>query len=275
MPDPACSLLSPPPLRSVAWLRDGIILLCALTLAGWLLARGAEDLGYHWQWYQVPRHFGTFTDAGFAPGPLLLGLGTTLRITAAGLVLALAFGLSSALLALSRSVVGRGLARAYVEAIRNTPLLIQLFFVYFVLAPIFGMGATTAAVLALSLFEGAYASEIIRAGILAIPTGQWEAAESLGLTRRQAYRHVILPQAVRRILPPLASLAVSLVKDSALASTIAIPELAMQAQVIVSRTFLAFEIWFSVALVYLAFTSMLALLVNRLEIILRPAYDST
>ena len=201
----------------------------------------------------------------FSPGPLLRGLGVTVQITALSLVLCLAVGLSTALLRLSSSWAGRALARCYLEAIRNTPLLIQIFFTYFVLAPLTGLSSFGSAVLALSLFEGAYASEIIRGGIVSIPRGQWEAAASLGLTRIQAYRAVILPQALRRVLPPLAGQAVSLVKDSALVSTIAVYDLTLRGQLIVADTFQTFEVWFTVAGVYLALTLALSLAAGRLE----------
>jgi len=231
----------------------------------WLVLRGAQEMGYHWQWYRVPRYIFSLDAGGFRPGPLLQGLGVTLRITALGLVLATALGLLTALMRLSNSFAARLLARGYLELIRNTPLLIQIFFLYFVLAPILEMEAFTAAVAALSLFEGAYASEIFRAGIVSIPRGQWEVAYSSGLTPWHTYRRVILPQAVRRMLPPLAGQAVNLVKDSALVSTIAIYDLTMQGQAIVARTFLAFEVWFTVAGIYLVVTLSLSWLVHQLE----------
>jgi polar amino acid transport system permease protein len=156
-------------------------------------------------------------------------------------------------------------ARGYLELVRNTPLLVQLFFIYFVLSPIFEISAFASAVLTLSLFEGAYASEIFRAGILSIHRNQWEAAFSLGLGTWRTYRLVILPQAVRRILPPLTSQAVSLVKDSALVSTIAIYDLTMQGQAIIAETYLVFEIWFTVAAIYLGVTLALSFSVALLE----------
>lgn len=171
----------------------------------------------------------------------------------------------TALLRLSLSPVGRGLAFGYLELVRNTPLLIQIFLIYFVFAPILDIERFAAAVLALSLFEGAYASEIIRAGILAIPRGQWEAGASLGMTRGQNYRHIVLPQALRQMAPPLTSQGISLIKDSALVSTIAIYDLTMQGQQIVAETFLTFEIWFTVAALYLALTLSLSALVKLLE----------
>jgi polar amino acid transport system permease protein len=161
--------------------------------------------------------------------------------------------------------VSRMIARVYLELIRNTPLLVQLFFIYFVIAPILDLSRFTSAVLALSLFEGAYASEVFRAGIVSIHKGQWEAAHSLGLRTFDTYRWIILPQAVRRVLPPLTGQAVSLVKDSALVSTIAVYDLAMRGREIISETFLAFEIWFTIAAIYLVLTVGLSIAVGRVE----------
>jgi len=117
----------------------------------------------------------------------------------------------------------------------------------------------------LSLFEGSYAAEIIRSGIVSLPRGQWEASYSLGLGSFDTYRSVILPQAIRRVLPPLAGQAVSLIKDSSLVSTIAIYDLTMQGQKIVAETFLAFEVWFTVAAIYLVITFGLSMAVRTME----------
>jgi polar amino acid transport system permease protein len=231
----------------------------------WFMVRGTTDLGYNWQWYRVPRYLFSFENGSLVPGPLLSGLLVTLRITAISLLLAFVFGLTTALLRLSSSFLARVVARGYLELIRNTPLLVQLFFIYFVLGPVLDIDRFTSAVLALSLFEGAYASEIFRAGIVSIHRGQWEAAYSLGLGSMHTYRYVILPQAVRQILPPLASQAISLIKDSALVSTIAIYDLTMRGQAIISETFLTFEIWFTVAAIYLIVTVLLSFLVNFME----------
>jgi polar amino acid transport system permease protein len=256
--------MRPRPL-SLAALRDILCFVLSGAVLIWLVMRGAEQLGYSWHWRQIPRFLFTFGDSGFIPGPLLKGMGVTLEITAISLVLAGAIGLATALLRLSDSFVGHWLARIYLEAIRNTPLLVQIFFLYFVMAPIFDLGRTATAILALSLFEGAYASEIFRAGIQSIGRGQWEACASLGLSRAQAYRHVILPQALRRVLPPLTSQAVSLIKDSALVSTIAVYDLTMEGRAIIADTFLTFEIWFVVAAIYLALTLSLSAVAHTLE----------
>lgn len=238
-----------------------------LVVAGltWLAGTGTSKLGYHWQWYRIPQYIFSYEDGKWLAGPLLDGLIVTFEITALGLVLAFAFGLISALCRLSDSYLARLIARAYLEMIRNTPLLVQLFFMYFVMAPIFDLSRFASAVLALSLFEGAYASEIFRAGIVSIHKGQWEAAQGLGLSPFHTYRLVILPQAIRRILPPLTSQAISLVKDSALVSTIAVYDLTMRGREIISETFLAFEIWFTIAAIYLVVTVSLSLVVSRME----------
>ena len=232
------------------------ILVAALVI--WLARESIGALDYHWQWYRIADFLVIRESGGWRPGVLLKGLGVTFQIVFWSMALAFLFGLAAALLRLSPSLVGRGIARVYLETVRNTPLLTQIFFLYFVVAPIFGLGRFPTAVLALSLFEGAYASEILRAGILSVDRGQWEASHSLGFSRLQAYRWIILPQAIRHILPPLTSQAVSLVKDSALVSTIAILDLTMQGQMIVAETFLTFEIWFTVAAIYLAVTLSLS-----------------
>ena len=231
----------------------------------WLIGRGTEKLGYNWQWYQIPKYIFQYQDGQFRFGPLIAGLMVTFRITAWSLVLAMIFGLVTALMRLSDSFIARIVARGYLELIRNTPLLVQIFFIYFVLAPIFGLSRFLAAVLALSLFEGAYVSEIFRAGIVSIHRGQWEAAYSLGLNAYHQYRYIVLPQAIRRILPPLTSQAISLIKDSALVSTIAVYDLTMEGRSIIADTFLTFEIWFTVAAIYLIITVVLSLVVSIME----------
>jgi polar amino acid transport system permease protein len=231
----------------------------------WITGTGTAKLGYNWQWYRVPQYLLTHEDGQWITGPLIDGLMVTFEITAASLVLAFIFGLTSALGRLSDSYVARIVSRFYLELIRNTPLLVQLFFIYFVVAPIFDLSRFVSAVLALSLFEGAYASEIFRAGIVSIHKGQWEAAHSLGLSTLDTYRRIILPQALRRILPPLTSQAISLVKDSALVSTIAVYDLTMRGREIISETFLAFEIWFTIAAIYLVITVCLSLVVSWME----------
>ncbi|MEJ2134995.1 MAG: amino acid ABC transporter permease [Desulfofustis sp.] len=244
---------------------DILQFICLLLVLAYLFSRGLENLGYNWQWYQVPPFILESTAEGLKAGPLLFGLGITLKISAISLILAFLIGLLTAVLRLSDLVMGRVIARCYLEVVRNTPLLIQIFFIYFVLGPVLGLDRFPAAILALSLFEGAYASEIFRSGIVSVDRGQIEAAASLGLSRYQIFRLIVLPQAIRTILPPLTSQAISLIKDSALVSTIAIYDLTMQAQALISETFLTFEIWFTVAILYLVITITLSFLVAFLE----------
>lgn len=231
----------------------------------WIITIGSQQLGYNWQWYRIPAFFGQFNDGVFSPGPLLLGLGVTIQITFISLIFMIIIGMTTALLRMSHSWVGKGVARIYMELIRNSPLLIQIFFIYFVIAPILDISGFWSAIIALSLFEGSYASEIFRAGIVSIEKGQWEAAQSLGMKPYAMYRHIILPQAVRRMLPPLTNQAVSLVKDSALVSTVAILDLTQRGRMIDAETFLTFEIWFTVAAIYLLITLSLSMVVNTME----------
>ena len=234
-------------------------------LAGFLTVEGGRSMGYNWQWYRVPPFLYRVVDGEIIWGPLMRGLMVTLEISALGLVLTAIIGLTAALLRLSHSIVGRCLARGYLEAIRNTPLLVQLYLFYFVIAPILGIDRFWTGVLCLSVFEGSFATEIIRAGIQAIPSGQWEAAASLGLSRYATMRRVILPQALRLILPPMTGLAVSLVKHSAIVSVIAIFDLTNEARNVIADTFMTFEIWLTTAAIYLVITISLSLLVGRLE----------
>jgi polar amino acid transport system permease protein len=234
-------------------------------LAGFLIVEGGRSMGYNWQWYRVPPFLYRVVDGEIIWGPLMRGLMVTLEISALGLVLTAIIGLTAALLRLSHSIVGRCLARGYLEAIRNTPLLVQLYLFYFVIAPILGIDRFWTGVLCLSVFEGSFATEIIRAGIQAIPSGQWEAAASLGLSRYATMRRVILPQALRLILPPMTGLAVSLVKHSAIVSVIAIFDLTNEARNVIADTFMTFEIWLTTAAIYLVITISLSLLVGQLE----------
>jgi polar amino acid transport system permease protein len=202
---------------------------------------------------------------GYAPGPLLIGLWMTLKISALALVFALALGLVAGLGRVASNPAARNLASTYVEIIRGTPLLVQIFIMYFFIGTVLELSPFTAGVAALAVFTGAYVAEIVRAGIEAVPRGQMEAARSLGMGYATAMRHVILPQALRKTLPPLAGQFINLIKDSALVSVIAITDLTKAGREIVSSTFTPFEVWFTVALMYLVLTGALSWLVQRLE----------
>ncbi len=232
---------------------------------GWLVLRGAQGMGYNWQWFRVPRYLWRVIDGQVIWGPLTKGLLVTLQISAIAMVLSLVIGLTVALLRLSPSFVGRGIARVYLEVIRNTPLLVQVLIFYFIIAQILGISRFWAGVLCLAVYEGAFAAEIIRGGIVAVRRGQWEAARALGLRPFDVYRDVVLPQAVPLMLPPLAGVLVNLVKHSAIVSVIAVFDLTTEGRTIVADTFMAFEIWLTVAGLYLLITLTLSLLVLGLE----------
>ncbi|PSU35985.1 amino acid ABC transporter permease [Photobacterium lutimaris] len=224
----------------------------------WLLDTGADAMNYRWQWYRIPQYLWFVEDGQWFPAELLEGLTVTLNISAVSLFFTLAIGLITALLRLSNSVVGRGIARVYIELIRNTPLLVQIYLLYFVFGPVLGLERFTTAVLALSLFQGAYTAEIFRAGLTNIERGQFEASDSLGLSTIDSYRFIILPQVIKRILPPLTNEAVSLVKNSSIVSVMAIFDLTTEGRNIVADTAMPFEVWFTVAGIYLVVTLTLS-----------------
>ncbi|HIF9214011.1 TPA: amino acid ABC transporter permease [Photobacterium damselae] len=229
-----------------------------IAILGWILSSGADAMNYRWQWHQIPQYLFVHEDGEWYRGELIDGLLITLKISAVSLIFTLGLGLITALLRLSDSIIGRALARGYIELIRNTPLLVQIYILYFVLGPILDLERFTTAVLALSLFQGAYTAEIFRAGLNAIPKGQFEAAASLGLSQWQMYRFVILPQVIKRILPPLTNETVSLVKNSSIVSIMAIFDLTTEGRNIVAETAMPFEVWFTVAAIYLCVTLLLS-----------------
>lgn len=226
---------------------------------------GAQNMGYNWQWHRVPQFLWTFTDDGIEMGEMFYGLGVTIQLSLTAFALATAIGLLIALLRLSGLVVGSAVAIAFLEFIRNIPLLVLLYLFYYVLGPIFGLDRYIASVLTLAVFHSALISEILRAGINAVAVGQWEAAKSIGMTTGQTYRYIILPQSVRFMLPPMTGEVVHLIKSSAIVSVIAVAELTTIGRNIISDTFMSFEIWFTVALVYMAVTLILSVGVSFLE----------
>lgn len=209
---------------------------------------------YSWQWARVWRYLGVFTDQGFKAGSLLKGLELTLLIAFYSLFLAFIIGISLAFMHLSCSPVLGLFSRSTISIIRNTPLLIQLFLCYFVISPVLHLSPFLTAIFCLALFEGVYVAEIIRSGIITIPQTQWEASFSLGMNTRRTLQYVIMPQVFRNIMPSLAGQLISLIKDTSLVSTIAVADLTLEARNVIAETYLSFEIWIVVAIIYFVLT---------------------
>jgi His/Glu/Gln/Arg/opine family amino acid ABC transporter permease subunit len=197
---------------------------------------------------------------------LLGGAAMTVEVTVGALAFALVAGLVVALLRMSRWRVVRVLAGVYVELIRGTPALAQLFIIYFGL-PDLGVSPkpVTAAIIGLGINGAAYLAEIYRAGIEAIHKGQIEAALSLGMTPRRAMQYIILPQALRLMLPPITNFSILLLKDTALVSVIAAPEIMFFARNLVTETYQSMHVYLLAAVIYLCMTIPLSRLVARLE----------
>jgi polar amino acid transport system permease protein len=197
---------------------------------------------------------------------LLVAAGQTLRMTLFAYVLGAVAGLLIALGGFSRRRGLPGLCRIYIEFIRGTPTLTQLFLIYFGLASVnIVIPGFEAAVVALGLHYAAYMAEIYRSGIAAVDRGQHEAAQGIGMTRAQTMRYIILPQSVRVVLPPMANSAISLLKDTSVASLIAAPELMMRANDITSEYYMPMQVYLITGAMYFIMAYPLSLGVRRLE----------
>ena len=200
--------------------------------------------------------------------PLLLaGAGVTIEITAIAVGLGFIFGLITSVCRLSGVKILQVIAVCYVNIIRGTPMLVQIFLIYFALPMVIGerINPFVAAVTACSINSGAYVSEIFRAGIQSVDKGQMEAGRSLGLSWMQTMRYVILPQAFKHVIPPLGNEFISMTKETSLVSVIGFEELTRRGQLIIAKTYGSFEIWLTVAAIYLVMTLTIARLVSYLE----------
>ena len=198
---------------------------------------------------------------------LLVGAGVTIKITALSVALGVVIGLFVGIARISRIKILRVLAAIYVDFFRGTPLLVQIFLVYFALPVITGQRVDpfVAAIGSCGINSGAYVAEIFRAGIQSIDKGQMEAGRSLGMTWVQTMRYIIVPQAFKRVIPPLGNEFIALLKDSSLVSVIGFEELTRRGQLIIAKTYGSLEIWISVAVIYLAMTLTISRFVAYLE----------
>lgn len=200
--------------------------------------------------------------------PLLIaGAGVTIEITAISVGLGFILGLVVSVCRLSGWKILKAVAVCYVNILRGTPLLVQIFLIYFALPMLIGqrINPFLAAVAACSINSGAYVSEIFRAGIQAVDRGQMEAGRSLGLSWMQTMWYIILPQAFRKVIPPLGNEFISMTKETSLVSGIGFEELTRRGQLIIAKTYGSFEIWLTVAAIYLVMTLSIAQLVSYLE----------
>jgi arginine/lysine/histidine/glutamine transport system substrate-binding/permease protein len=211
-------------------------------------------------------------DLGQLAQNLLKGAGITLLLTVLSFSFGLIGGTGLAMVLQAPWPLAHRLCRVYIDFFRGTPMLVQLFLIYFGLPALiqsldiaFTIERLPAAVTALSLNVAAYLAEVLRSGIESIDRGQWEAADALGFSPLERMRFVIAPQAIRRVLPPLANEFITLIKDTSLAAVIGFDELFRQGQLMVATTYRAFEIYIAVALVYLVMTTSASLLFKRLE----------
>jgi polar amino acid transport system permease protein len=265
-----------------------VVLLALLAGAVVALGPGLVRLGgYQWNWAVIGRYMIRYDQAAgrWRPNVLLNGFLTTIRLSVWSAVLAIAIGLVMGVLATRRRLLARLVTRTYVEFARNTPPLVLVFLFYYFLGEqiiailglerwIAGLGPTgtrlvtilaapprqlpafVSAVATLGIFEGAYLTEIVRAGIQSVPRGQWEAGYALGFSSMDRYRYVVLPQAWRVVLPATVGQFISIIKDSSIVAVISIPELTFQGLEVMAGTYRTFEIWITIALMYFLLSSV-------------------
>jgi len=219
---------------------------------------------YGWGWFVV--------NPGTAQGRnnldfLIGGLWNTILVSLCAMALSVAIGLAIGVMSMTKSKITRGIARVYVEAFRSVPILVMLLWVFYGLPVLIGLrlDVFSAAVLALALCDSAFEAEIFRGGIQSIERGQHEAADSIGLTWRQKMRFIIMPQAIRRILPPLGNQFVYVTKMSSLASVIGLGELTRQANELVVTLYRPLEIYTILVVEYMGLILVISWAVRRLE----------
>ena len=275
------------------WL-DAVLIALILAAVVFIVHRVGVEMRYRWQWPVILEYLVRVDGAHWTAGTLMQGFLTTVKLSLWAMVLATLLGTLMGLFRVSRGLFYRLIAGSYVETVRNLPPLVLVFIVYFfvgerimtllgvehfvrsaspeaqrflalLFAPPARLSGFLAGLATLVLYEAAYITEIVRAGIQSIEKGQWEAAHALGLSRWQQLRYVILPQALQRILPALAGQLISTIKDSAIVSVISIPELTFRGLELMSATYLTFEVWITITALYFLLTFACSLGVKRLE----------
>ena len=210
---------------------------------------------YQYDWSVITNNMDVFIDGALK----------TLEISALALLFSIPIGIIIGLGRISRNKFLQVVSTIYIELMRGIPLLVLLIWIFFVLGRFLNLGAYWSAIIGLALFSAAFIAEIVRAGVQAVPKGQMEAARSAGMTHVQAMRYVVLPQAFRKVLPPLSSQFIILIKDSSLVSVVSATDLTLNAKNLVATTFRGLEIWTFVALIYLVMTLTLSLVIRAVE----------
>ncbi|WP_462324646.1 amino acid ABC transporter permease [Desulfoplanes sp.] len=279
---------------------DLIILVLLIGGAVWLYHQAGTNLDYTWDWSVIPQYLFRYDEeqGRWVSNILIQGLVTTMRLSIWSTILATLIGTCMGFMRISQHRVRRWLGGTYVSLSRNLPPLVLVFIFYFFIGeqimPLLGIGncvdncppmitsilewffgptaqlaSFLTAVITLGIYEGAYITEIVRSGINSVERGQWEAGSALGFGWWGTMRSIILPQAVRMVLPPLAGQFISTIKDSAIVSVISIQELTFQGMELMAATYLTFEVWITITLMYFALTFGCSLLARRLELALR------
>ncbi len=278
---------------------DAVLVALIAAGAGYVAWRVHAQGGRAWEWEVLGQYL--LREDG-RPGLLLQGLFTTIRLTCWSAIIALVLGTLAGLARTSQSLYLRLMGGTYVELCRNLPPLVLVFLCYFFLAdqiaPTIGLqdslrtapdsvravagilfgrmdqvDAFVTAAITLGLYEGAYVAEIVRGGIRSVDAGQWEAGRAQGFTRFGLMVWIIMPQAVRNMIPPLAGQIISTIKDSAIVSVISIQELTFQGMQLMATTYLTMEVWTCVALLYFVLTFSCSMAAARLEFRLRRRYS--
>ncbi|NKC13297.1 MAG: ABC transporter permease subunit [Gammaproteobacteria bacterium] len=284
------------PVSALARAIDVTVIISAIALIAYLVHRIDTVMVYEWHWAFLPEYILRWDEEqqAYAPNLLLNGLAMTFRLALWSMLIASIIGVVMGIMRTASGLFPRMISRLFVELVRNMPPVVFIFVFYFFissqLVPLFGIDELSvkasprtlaileillgpkelfsniiSGIICLALFEAAYITEIVRAGIKSIDRGQFEAGQSLGLSSIQVLRWVVLPQAIQRVIPPLAGQFITLIKDSSIVSLISIQELTFLAQEVAYSTQYVFEIWLFVAAVYFCICYALALIFGFLE----------
>ncbi len=276
---------------------DIVVTATFLLFFGYVIYRVSVDLNYRWDWGVIPNYLLRWDEekGRFVSNILLDGFLTTIRLSIWSILFATIIGVAMGILRTRKRLFFRLLGRSYVELIRNIPPLVLVFIFYFFVSDqlmmLFGVDefirsrtgftsqllsvavappelftAFVSGVLTVALFQGAYIAEIVRAGIQSIDNEQWEASAALGLTWLQQMRFIVLPQATRRVLPPLANEFINTIKYSSIVSIVSIQELTFQGMQVMSSTQRTNEVWLTISLMYFLLCFAVSLVARRLEV---------